>query len=182
MRRAGAALRRTRPYTLLLVLLPALSRATSATISVGELAHCAAITAADERLACYDALGALRSKVPAKPATGTGTASSAPPPAAVSATPVTHAAPAVGAGAFGLSPRQAPVASGPEEIKAQVTQLRVDNRGMAYVGLDNGQWWTCQDVDPVLKVGDVVSISRAALGSFLMKTPSRRSCRVERAK
>jgi hypothetical protein len=178
MRRTGG-LRRVLPYSLL-VLLPAFSRATSPTISVGELARCAAITAADERLACYDALA--RSKVPPKPATSADTTTSTPPPATASRAPAPQAAPAAGAGAFGLTPHQAPAAVGPDEIRAQVAQLRVDNRGMAYVGLDNGQWWTFQDSDPLLKVGDVVSISRAALGSFLMKTPSRRSYRVERAK
>jgi hypothetical protein len=179
MRRRAATLRRVLPYTWL-ALLPTLSRAASPTISVGELARCAAVTAADERLACYDALA--RSKVPAKPATSADTASRAPASVAVSQAPVTAAAPAAGAGAFGLTPHQAPAAAGPDEIRAQVTQLRVDNRGMAYLGLDNGQWWTFQDPDPRLKVGDVVSISRAALGSFLMKTPSHHSYRVERAK
>jgi hypothetical protein len=61
-----------------------------------------------------------------------------------------------------------------------VTQVVDDGLGHATLVLDNGQTWTVMDTGARLAVGDVVSIRRAALGSFLMMTPSKHSYRVRR--
>ncbi|HUX74075.1 MAG TPA: hypothetical protein VMV25_09330 [Steroidobacteraceae bacterium] len=46
--------------------------------------------------------------------------------------------------------------------------------------LEGGQLWELYDADPLLAIGDLVTIHRAALGSFLMYTPTGRRHRVER--
>jgi hypothetical protein len=48
------------------------------------------------------------------------------------------------------------------------------------VTLEGGQLWELDDADPLLAVGETVSISRAALGSFLMETSTKRTHRVRR--
>ena len=63
-----------------------------------------------------------------------------------------------------------------------VTGLSVDRQGSVLVSLDNGQSWTVKDADARLNAGDAVTIRRAALGSFLMTTPSRHTYRVQRTK
>jgi hypothetical protein len=53
--------------------------------------------------------------------------------------------------------------------------------GHMTVTLEGGQLWELlDDVDPLLAAGASVTIVRAALGSFLMQTPSKRSHRVRR--
>jgi hypothetical protein len=61
-----------------------------------------------------------------------------------------------------------------------VTQVIEDGLGHATLVLDNGQTWTIMDAAARLAVGDLVSIRRAALGSFLMMTPAKHSYRVRR--
>ena len=46
--------------------------------------------------------------------------------------------------------------------------------------LDNGALWELDDSDPLLAVGDVVTIRRAALESFILETPSKRRHRALR--
>jgi hypothetical protein len=48
------------------------------------------------------------------------------------------------------------------------------------VTLEGGQLWELDEGDPLLTVGDTVDIRRAALGSFMMETPSKRTHRVRR--
>jgi hypothetical protein len=48
------------------------------------------------------------------------------------------------------------------------------------VSLAGGALWVLDDADPLLTVGETVTITRAALGSYLMKTPSQRTHRVRR--
>jgi hypothetical protein len=49
------------------------------------------------------------------------------------------------------------------------------------VTLDGGALWELvDDSDPLLAVGDTVTIKRAALGSYLMSTPTKRTHRVRR--
>lgn len=52
------------------------------------------------------------------------------------------------------------------------------------VTLDNGQTWRelAKSTYVPLKVGDEVTISRAALGSFMMSVPNGRPLRVRRVK
>ena len=84
---------------------------------------------------------------------------------------------------FGLTQRQLkPVAGGPSSEKAVVSQLTVDRLNNVVLVLDNGQTWAFVEPDPRVRPGDSITIKRAALGSFLMMTPSRRSYRVQRVK
>jgi hypothetical protein len=82
---------------------------------------------------------------------------------------------------FGLTRQQLKaVPAGPASIKAIVSQITEDRLSHVYLVLDNGQTWEFTEMDPRVRPGDTVTIKRAALGSFLMLTPSRHSYRVER--
>ncbi len=52
--------------------------------------------------------------------------------------------------------------------------------GRMTVSLEGGAVWQMDDSDPLLAVGETVTITRAALGSYLMHTPSKRTHRVSR--
>jgi hypothetical protein len=207
-------------HCVVLLLGVSLSARSATAPTASDLAHCAAITAPDARLACYDSLSGAPNRTPATaapPSAGAGatgastapvptapapaavtTAVSAPAPAStVSATrvPVAAAAPAsapMPAPAtptaalndprhFGLNPAQlhAPP-PGPQSIQARVANISRNRTGTAYLALDNGQTWTYTDEDSRLGPGDLVTIKRAVLGSFLMTTPSKRSYHVQR--
>ncbi len=155
--------------------LSALGLGVSATPAVAaDLARCAAIAASEARLACYDQLAGRPADAVATPMGGAASSRSA-------AAPVPPATPT--AQEFGLSQAQAhPAPRGPDAIEARVTQLATGAAGRAAVILDNGQTWTVVEEDSlVLATGDRVVIRRAALGSFLMTTPSKRAYRVRRS-
>jgi hypothetical protein len=175
-------------------------------VDASELARCAAISSGNERLACYDALAVVA--VPGlriAPATAApGAASSA------TAAPGGGAAPAAavsGAAAQGPGPGTSAATSAPaartadpddpanfgltrhqlkvipqsqDSVKATVSQMTEDRLNNVYLLLDNGQTWGFVEPSPRVRPGDSVTIKRAALGSFLMTTPSRRSYRVQR--
>jgi hypothetical protein len=48
------------------------------------------------------------------------------------------------------------------------------------VRLDNGQAWSLNESGVTLKQGDAVTIRHAAMGSFLLVAPDRRSYRARR--
>jgi hypothetical protein len=169
--------------------------------SAQDLARCAAISAPDARLACYDALagrGADRagtaaappaavaaSATPNKSALTTASAASAPSAPAAPSGVTAPSAPAATDDPrnFGLTQTQqhaAPV--GPSTIQARIAKVVDSRTGHGSVVLDNGQTWmmTDQDEDARLGAGDLVTIKRASLGSFLMLTPSKRSYHVRR--
>lgn len=75
-----------------------------------------------------------------------------------------------------------PLPRGPDSIAAVVSQVTMDRLNNVLITLDNGQSWTLVDPQGSLRPGDSVRIKRAALGSFLMTTPRRRSFRVERVR
>jgi hypothetical protein len=78
-------------------------------------------------------------------------------------------------------PKPQPVVpEGPEQIKAVVDQVTEDRLGNLSVVLDNGQTWTFMETGGSLRPGEVVTVKRAALGSFLLTTRARRSYRVRR--
>lgn len=144
-----------------------------------EMTRCAAIPAADERLACYDALicaaiAAADERLACYDALAKGKSSGA---RAASADVRSESADA----SFGTVIRKLPAKpQGPEMIKAVVAKVSVDRLGTVSVSLDNGQSWTFHDPDALLRSGDAVTIRRAALGSFLMTTPARHTYRVQR--
>jgi hypothetical protein len=143
-------------------------------------APCIGISSSADRLACYDKLAGRVSAPKAAAVTA------APAPAAtVAAAPAPAAAPT--AEDFGLSPVQkAASSSSPPEIKsvsAKVAGFGHSPSRRTQVTLDNGQVWEYQDdPDSLLSIGDSVTIKHAALGSFILLTPTKLSHRVSRVK
>lgn len=152
-----------------------------------DLARCAAIIAADARLACYDRLVGRRD----------GDANSVSGPASLRVAGEAHtAAPVV----LLAPPRSAPSAAPTEEefgltrvqvhtaqkemqaIQAKIRQVSADRTGQFFCELDNGQTWTFTEEDVRLAPGDTVTIKRASLGSFTMLTPSHHSHKTRRIK
>ena len=171
--------------------------AAAAPTLAAELGRCAAITAESARLACYDALSR---QAAAAPAPGGGqakaAATAAVAPAATAPAPLSVAVlPGTPAGAgstepadaiqnFGLSnaQRHAPP-QGPDSIQAHVAQVMVDQLQRNYVVLDNGQTWASTDGELLLNAGELVTIGRGALGSFmLVSAKSRHSYHVRRVR
>lgn len=140
-----------------------------------ELRRCSAIDASEARLACYDKLAGRA------PEHASATVAVAPPPPAASkeADPVRD----FGLTKAQLEKSQPPSATpeGPSEIKAVVTSIG-GHAGQTVVTLDNGQSWSFSDDDARLSAGDHVTIRRAALGNFMMITPSRHTHYVHRAR
>ena len=163
------------------------SRVEAAPVDSAKLAHCATIAAADERLACYDQLASRRSAVPATAPAPAQT----PAPGSLSArspTPATVAAQAAsppsafeaGSKPFGLTAHKVVGAETPTSIRAAVTAVSQNAVGDVSLRLDNGQTWSLTEPGASLKAGDLVTIKRASLGSFLIVTPDRRSYRARR--
>ena len=131
---------------------------------------------------------------PAAPATAlpAAPAPAAPAPAAPAAVASVAAAPAPTAAPteedFGRSKvrkaRMAASSGAPPEIKSITSKVAAFGRSPNHrtqVTLDNGQVWEYQDdPDPLLSIGDSVTIKRARLGSFLLQTPAKLSHRVSR--
>lgn len=166
---------------------------------IAEISHCAAVADRDERLACYDRLGARYAKAkPAAPATSAGLPPVTLPAAANSqAQPSAGAAPGAAPGAkattpadsradFGLANHQKPKEdpAAPKKLTAiegTVTGFGHSSSGHMVVRLDDAQSWEfLAEADPMLAVGNKVTVRRALLGSFIMTTPSGRENRVKR--
>ncbi len=160
------------------------------------LARCVSIASAETRLACYDALAgrsasqpaAAIAPTPAQPATparstSAGAAPAAAPVAAAPAllpAPVPGPDPAEAARNFGLG--SAP-AQGPNSIEAHVSQVTADRNLRSYAVLDNGQTWLSTEGGLDLNTGELVTIKKAALGSFmLVSTVSKHSYHVRRVR
>ncbi|HMH29768.1 MAG TPA: hypothetical protein VK580_14375 [Steroidobacteraceae bacterium] len=160
------------------------------------LAPCIDISSSADRLACYDKLAGRVSAPKALAASPAATSPSvasraatspeaaAPAPAAsVAAAPAPAAAPTEED--FGRSKvRKAASSGAPPEIKSITAKVAAFGRSPNHrtqVTLDNGQIWEYQDdPDPLLSIGDSVTIKRATLGSFILLTPTKLSHRVSR--
>ena len=179
---------------LLLVLL-GVSGTAAAADPIADISRCAAVAGRDERLACYDSLGARyavrkgTSVAPATPAAAAPAAAAVPPASVARPQPTAPvakaAAPTESRADFGLKPNQKP--KDPEEpkkltvIEGVVSGFGRSPNGHQVVRLDDSQSWELlQDADPLLTPGAKVSIRRALLGSFIMTTPSGREHRVKR--
>ena len=154
------------------------------------LQACAAVVADAERLACYDRLAgrvmpsvaaqgvqapapaATASPSPAAPAAA-GAASTAPAPAALAPSPKESF------GSYQLEhPKPQVVAA--KSLEAHVVGLGRSQGGYVTVSLEGGAIWELDEEDPLLAVGQSVTITRAALGSYILRTPSQRTHRVRR--
>lgn len=183
---------------LLAVAMPALAVAAAAP-TPEDLARCAAISANDARLACFDALSHAASTGAARPAPAAPTAPVAPqaPQAPVAAkAPVAPVAPTAPAAAnapassfdpgdpknFGfVTPAQRHIPeTGPKKQTGRIVSFVGNQPGHATIVLDNGQTWAVLDDDGWLSDGQDVIIKRASLGSFLLYSPSHHSYRVHR--
>jgi hypothetical protein len=163
----------------LVVDLPQPARAQSLEAAVRA---CAAETDVLRRLGCYDRAAAelvgaqapapapTPARAPTPSAAATGTARQA---ASAEAEFGTHNGP--------LDQRKHVERLG--EITAIVSRIEIRRSdGVLIVSLDNDQvWMQNQPLEYFpLKVGDTVRIHAAALGSYMMLTPAKRTCRVTR--
>ena len=148
-----------------------------------DLAACGAIADPTERLACYDRV-AGRPATPAAPAAGAARAAPAAPqpvvPAPPAAAPAQGASPpaqaqgAAAAASFGSYRTEHPVTQIAETLSARVTAMGKTIDGKPTVTLEGGALWLLDEVDPLLAVGDTVTIRRGVFGSFLLETATRR--------
>lgn len=69
---------------------------------------------------------------------------------------------------------------GPKAIEAHVVHVIVNQSQRGYLVLDNGQTWAILDGEMMLDAGDAVTISRAALRSFMLTSASHHSYHVRR--
>ena len=152
-----------------------------------DLAACGAIADPTERLACYDRV-AGRPATPAAPAAGAPKAAPQPvAPAQPSAAPAQAATPpaqvqgAAAAASFGSYQTEHPVVTQvPESLTARVSAMGKTIDGQPTVTLEGGALWLLDEVDPLLAVGDTITIKRGVFGSFLLETATRRVHHVRR--
>jgi hypothetical protein len=133
------------------------------------LQACAGLGNDFERLACYDKAVAQLSGAALMDT------------AAKTATPESMFG--MGAAVAGTPAPQLPAREELPSIKAAIAQLHAAADGTQLIELDNGQVWRQESSKKLLlKTGDVVTISRAALGSFKLAAPDNRFARVKRVK
>ena len=130
------------------------------------LRACASVKKNSERLACYDlTIGQLTSD------------------SAAAAAPQRSAEAMFGASAAHSNEGAASIEREQlTSLTAHVTALNHDVGGALVIDLDNGQQWrqTSGSSSPLLEIGHEVTITRAALNSFRMSTPSGRTLKVKR--
>ena len=168
----------------------------------GALAACRALADDDQRLACYDGIGAppvppvvaeAEPEPPvqeAEPAEPEAELPPVPAPAPVEAAPVAAAVPTPEPeDTFGKSAgeirREQQESFGLEEVRqleAKVVKLKTMGNRKLQITLDNGQVWHQVSSSYLrLKVGDDIVIKRAALDSYrLVKVGNNRAMQVRR--
>ncbi len=142
------------------------ARAHAADAVPASLLACASVKKNSERLACYDqTIERLSSD----------SSAAAAPERSAEAMFGAHAA-------AGRVPTPAVEREELTSVSARVTALRHDASGALLIDLDNGQQWrqTSGLASPLLEIGHEVTITRAALNSFRMSTPSGRALKVKR--
>jgi hypothetical protein len=152
----------------------ALGAPAQAAAPLQSLLACRSIEDATARLACFDRESATLVQTPV----------AAPPAPTRTLTPEQK---------FGLAPaavaRQEAPPTGPAPIEADavtstLSSVRTTSTGRTVFTLANGQVWqtVVAEDDPLASSGETIKVSRAALGSFLLKTASGRVHRVSRLK
>ena len=122
---------------------------------------CAAISSTAERLSCYDKIAER-------------------PPTVASSAEVPAAAPKESFGLYSAEHPKAPAPPAEPLITEKVISIGSNSRGRVTVTLTGDQVWELDNADPVLANGDVVTVKRATLGSFILTTPAGRIHRVHR--
>jgi hypothetical protein len=147
------------------------------TVPMSVLKKCADINEALKRLACYDQVA----ERPANPIASTGSSTAASAASSAPAASVTAAA-APSKQTFGLYSVEHPAAPPVTEslIISKVVSLGSSSRGHVTVTLESDQVWELDSADPVLAVGDTVTVKRGTLGSFILTTAANRLHRVHR--
>ena len=119
-----------------------------------ELRNCIAITTADARLACYDAV-AQRHASPEKAARRAKED-------------------------FGLPAASRVAEQAVETLQAKVAGIGRSAAARPTVVLDNGQVWEVDASESPVELGQTVSIKRGAMSSYLLTTPRKRSYHARR--
>ena len=141
------------------------------------LTACSAVKEAVDRLACFDKLAAAGTA--ALPSTPSSPAPPAPPAVATARVRAPESPEDFGLSGVQKMPRSEQI----QAITAAIVVMGHAANGRVRLGLDNGQSWELEDSpDPLLAVGNSVTIRRASLGSFLMTTPLKATHRVRRVK
>lgn len=136
--------------------------------AVDALTACTQLTADAERLACFDReMAAIRKSSPQSPATAAPTAEQE----------------------FGLSDKQllglearSPQSPAPKTLRAHIVSVSKSAADRQVFVVDTAQTWQQIELDPdfVVRIGQEVTISKGALGSFWLSTNSHRATRVKR--
>ena len=148
-----------------------------------QMRACRAETDESRRLNCYDRAAATLDKTAATAAPAAPSVARAAPADKA----VTNAPASSGAADFGVS--EGPLAAKRQatslkEITAVVTAVSSRGRGELVITLDNGQVWAQNEAVAYfpLSVGDTVKIHSAAIGSYTLATPAKRTTKVTRVR
>jgi hypothetical protein len=140
-------------------------------------ASCVAVNDDATRLACYDRAYGRNAA-----SRNAATAAHAAPAAAAPKDPVAE---------FGLTEaakqakdpaKAAAAAAAPTSVTAKVISVRFRKYGEFVVTLDNGQVWEQNEPMPsaIVRIGDTVTVKKAALGSYALVTAARVATKVHR--
>jgi hypothetical protein len=168
------------------VLVAGPARADATRDALAEIAKCADIAGAAERLKCFDdAMPRARSALAAPAPASTATPASAPPPRTATRSSLLDwfgfaqpEKPVTRTEDFGKPPPE-PTAGEITEVTAGVVQFARTPRGKALFVLDNGQVWRQIDsdgtgvFDPAPGESMRVTIARGALGSYNLEIAGR---------
>jgi hypothetical protein len=153
-------------------------------VQAAESSHrCAAQADDAQRLACYDSeFGKPRAVVPRPVAPAPAPAATPAPSLAVAQPAVAVAAPVTES--MNSETRKRNATARPADVTSSIASLRRLLDGRQQATLANGEVWAQQEPDPraELRVGDSVIVRAAALGSFMLVTPSGARTRVTRVK
>jgi hypothetical protein len=157
------------PIGVLLAAAPALA----APSRLDAVLACRNVEEAAARLECFDRESALLASTPAVVA-------QTPPPA-----PAMPSEKAFGLPPLVVAEAQSARIEQPAKIETldgKIVGLSLGENGRVVVTLDNGQVWRqlMAGEDLMLRLGDTVHLSRGIVGSYFMKVPSGRTCKVSR--